>query len=154
MSCIFCQIVEGTSPASIICQDDRVMAFMSIRPTTPSECWIIPKTHVDHFTDLDDDTAQRIMVVGQHLGRRIMSVFKPLRVGMLVHGFGVPHAHFKLWSGFNRDTVSNSEPAQLDAVRQTLGALSRYLQAAVNQVGTIELYTCWMATRRPKSSTR
>jgi histidine triad (HIT) family protein len=96
MSCIFCQIVAGTSPASIIYQDERVMAFMAIRPTTPGECLVIPKAHVDHFTDLDDDTAQRIMVVGQRIGRRLMSVFKPARVGMLVHGFGVPHAHFIL----------------------------------------------------------
>ena len=96
MSCIFCQIVAGTSPASIVYQDERVMAFMAIRPTTPGECLVIPTTHVDHFTDLDDDTAQRIMVVGQRIGRRLMQVFKPLRVGMLVHGFGVPHAHFIL----------------------------------------------------------
>jgi histidine triad (HIT) family protein len=96
MSCIFCQIVAGTSPASIIYQDERVMAFMAIRPTTPGECLVIPKAHVDHFTDLDDETAQRIMVVGQRIGRRLMNVFKPLRVGILVHGFGVPHAHFIL----------------------------------------------------------
>ena len=96
MSCIFCQIVAGTSPASIVYQDERIMAFMAIRPTTPGECLVIPKTHVDHFTDLDDETAQRIMLVGQRIGRRLMSVFKPLRVGMLVHGFGVPHAHLIL----------------------------------------------------------
>jgi histidine triad (HIT) family protein len=93
MSCVFCQIVAGTSPASIIYQDQHVMAFMAIRPTTPGECLVIPKAHVDHFTDLDDEAAQRIMVVAQRIGRRLMAVFKPLRVGMLVHGFGVPHAH-------------------------------------------------------------
>jgi histidine triad (HIT) family protein len=96
VSCIFCEIVAGRSPASIICQDERVMAFMAIRPTAPGECLVIPKAHVDHFTDLDDETAQRIMVVAQRIGRRLMAVFKPLRVGMLVHGFGVPHAHFIL----------------------------------------------------------
>ena len=96
MTCVFCQIVAGTAPASIISQDDRVMAFMSIRPTTPGECLVIPKAHVDHFTDLDDVTAQSIMVVAQHIGRRLRSVFNPLRVGMVVHGFGVPHAHLIL----------------------------------------------------------
>ncbi|HEV8244954.1 MAG TPA: HIT family protein [Polyangiaceae bacterium] len=96
MSCIFCQIVAGSSPASVICQDEHLMAFMAISPTAPGECLVIPKAHVDHFTDLDDETAQRIMVVAQRIGRRMMAVFKPLRVGMLVHGFGVPHAHFIL----------------------------------------------------------
>jgi histidine triad (HIT) family protein len=96
MSCVFCEIVAGRAPASIVYQDDIVMAFMTIRPTAPGECLVIPKAHVDHFTDVDDDTAQRIMVVAQRIGRRLRTAFKPLRVGMVVHGFGVPHAHLLL----------------------------------------------------------
>ena len=96
MGCVFCEIVAGRSPASIVYQDDIVMAFMTIRPTAPGECLVIPKAHVDHFTDVDDDTAQRIMVVAQRIGRRLRTAFKPLRVGMVVHGFGVPHAHLLL----------------------------------------------------------
>jgi len=72
------------------------MAFMAIRPTAAGECLVIPKAHVDHFTDLDDETAQRIMVIAQRIARRLRTEFNPLRVGMLVHGFGVPHAHFIL----------------------------------------------------------
>jgi len=96
MKCIFCEIVESKSPASVIFQDDAVMAFMALRPTAPGECLVIPKQHVDHFTDLDDETAQRIMLVAQRIGRRLRVEFKPLRVGMLVHGFGVAHAHLVL----------------------------------------------------------
>ena len=96
MSCIFCEIVAGRSPASIVYQDDVVMAFMTTRPTAPGECLVIPKAHVDHFTDVDDETAQRIIVVAQRIGRRLRTAFKPLRVGMVVHGFGVPHAHLLL----------------------------------------------------------
>lgn len=96
MSCVFCQIVAGESPASIIYQDESVLAFMTIRPTAPGECLVIPKLHVDHFTDLDDDTASQIIRTAQRIGRRIRAVFKPLRVGMLVHGFGVSHAHLIL----------------------------------------------------------
>ncbi len=93
MSCIFCEIVAGRSPASIIYQDESVMAFMTIRPTAPGEFLVIPKAHVDHFTDVDDDTAKQIIVVAQGIGRRLRTAFKPLRVGLVVHGFGVPHAH-------------------------------------------------------------
>ena len=72
------------------------MAFMALRPTAPGECLVIPKRHVDHFTDLDDEMAQGIMLVVQRIGRRLRAEFKPLRVGMLVHGFGVAHAHLVL----------------------------------------------------------
>lgn len=93
MSCVFCEIVAGRSPASIIYQNDSVMAFMTIRPTAPGECLVIPKAHVDHFTDVDDETAKQIIVVAQRIGRRLRTAFRPLRVGMVVHGFGVAHAH-------------------------------------------------------------
>jgi len=91
--CVFCDIVAGRAPASIICEDSDVAAFMTLRPTAPGECLVIPKVHVDHFTDLEDQLAARIMVVAQRLGRRVREVFKPERVGFVVHGFGVPHAH-------------------------------------------------------------
>jgi histidine triad (HIT) family protein len=93
MTCVFCEIVAGRSPASIIYHDESVMAFMTIRPTAPGECLVIPKAHVDHFTDVDDETSKQIIVVAQRIGRRLRTAFKPLRVGMLVHGFGVAHAH-------------------------------------------------------------
>ena len=75
-------------------EDDIVAAFMTLQPTAPGECLIIPKTHVDHFTDLSDEVAQRIMLVAQRLGRRMRECFTLERVGYLVHGYGVAHAHF------------------------------------------------------------
>jgi len=39
---------------------------------------------------------QRIMLVAQRIGRRMRIVFSPQRVGMVVHGYGVPHAHLIL----------------------------------------------------------
>jgi histidine triad (HIT) family protein len=91
--CVFCEIAAGRSPASIIFEDDSVAAFMTLRPTAPGECLVIPKAHVDHFTDIPDDIAQRIMVVAQRIGRRMRSAFPLDRVGFLVHGYGVAHAH-------------------------------------------------------------
>jgi histidine triad (HIT) family protein len=94
MNCVFCQIVARQSPASFVYEDDVIAAFMTLQPTAPGECLIIPKAHVDHFTDLPDDVAQRIMLVAQRLGRRMREAFPLERVGYLVHGYGVAHAHF------------------------------------------------------------
>lgn len=92
--CVFCQIVARQAPASFVYEDDFVAAFMTLQPTAAGECLVISKAHVDHFIDLSDDVAQRIMLVAQHLGRRMRDTFKLERVGYLVHGYGVPHAHF------------------------------------------------------------
>jgi histidine triad (HIT) family protein len=94
VTCVFCEIVAGRAPASFIYDDDLVTAFMTLQPTAAGECLVIPKEHVDHFTDLPDSLAQHIMGVAQRIGRRVRAVFPAQRIGYLVHGYGVPHAHF------------------------------------------------------------
>lgn len=69
------------------------MAFMNIRCVNQGECAVIPKKHINHFTDIPDDLAGKIMVAGQRIGRRILDCYKPERIGYVVHGYGVPHAH-------------------------------------------------------------
>jgi len=92
-NCIFCKIVAGEAPASVIYQDDRVMAFMTLRPTRPGEFLIIPKEHVDEFCDLPDDLTCHIITLAQRFSKSLRKHFAPKRVGLVVHGFGVPHAH-------------------------------------------------------------
>jgi len=94
MTCIFCEIVAERAPASFVYRDELVSAFMTLQPTAPGECLVIPNAHVDHFTDVPELTAARIMTVAQQIGRRMRTVFSPQRVGYLVHGYGVAHAHF------------------------------------------------------------
>jgi histidine triad (HIT) family protein len=91
--CIFCKIVSGTEYSSKIYEDDKILAFMDIRPISPGEFMIIPKEHIDHFYDIPDDLAQHIMLHTQILARRLQKIFNPERVGYVVHGYGVAHAH-------------------------------------------------------------
>jgi histidine triad (HIT) family protein len=106
MVCPFCEIVAGQGAASVVYQDDALMAFMTLRPFAPGECTVIPREHIDHFTDVSDELAQRIIFVAQQIGRRMRIVFSPQRVGMVVHGYGVPHAH----SSSSRNTVRTISP--------------------------------------------
>lgn len=93
MTCVFCRIVERTEPASIVYEDEQTLAFMDIRPVRTGQLLVIPKQHTDHFADLPDDLASALFLIGQQLSRALRSVLAPLRVGMVVHGFGVAHAH-------------------------------------------------------------
>lgn len=43
MSCIFCEIVAGRAPASFVHEDELVVAFMTLQPTAPGECLVIPR---------------------------------------------------------------------------------------------------------------
>jgi histidine triad (HIT) family protein len=101
------------------------MAFMGIRPIHPGECLVIPKEHIDHFTDIADTTAQHIMVIAQKIGRRMREVFKPQQVGMVVHGFGVPHAHLIMIAQHHEDDITSGRFAYLKEGRIIFLPLSR-----------------------------
>lgn len=99
--CPFCAIVNDNAPVSIVYEDEIVMALIPLHPFYPGACLVIPKRHIDPFTDLPDSIATQIMVVAQQIGRKIMEVYQPLRVGMVVHGFTVPHAHLHVFPQYD-----------------------------------------------------
>jgi histidine triad (HIT) family protein len=55
--CVFCQIVEGTIPASIVYRDDEVVVFQDIKPVAPVHLLIIPTQHINSIRDIDDSNA-------------------------------------------------------------------------------------------------
>jgi histidine triad (HIT) family protein len=68
--CLFCRIIKREIPASIVYEDDRVLAFNDINPQAPLHALVIPKRHIERLTDLtpDDDA-----IVGE-LARRAAAI--------------------------------------------------------------------------------
>ena len=53
MSCIFCKILSGEAPASIIYRDEQVTAFRDIHPIAHTHILIIPNRHIDSVNALE-----------------------------------------------------------------------------------------------------
>jgi histidine triad (HIT) family protein len=55
--CLFCKIVAGQIPASIVFQNDHVIAFKDITPRAPTHMLVVPRRHIATLNDLapDDD---------------------------------------------------------------------------------------------------
>jgi histidine triad (HIT) family protein len=70
--CIFCRIVKGTSPASIVYSDEKVMAFMDAQPVNAGHILVIPKTHVAYLSELGEE-------VGGHMFNVAMRIDSALR---------------------------------------------------------------------------
>ena len=67
--CIFCDIVEGKIPSSIIYEDDQVMAFLDISQVTRGHTLVIPKKHCDSFLTCDDETLAHLMRVAAQVAK-------------------------------------------------------------------------------------
>jgi histidine triad (HIT) family protein len=55
--CLFCKIINHEIPASIVYEDDQVIAINDINPQAPVHILVIPKRHIATLNDLgpDDD---------------------------------------------------------------------------------------------------
>lgn len=113
MTCVFCELVSGKKPCSRVCEDEVSMGFMGIRPLHPGELMVIPKEHIEHFSDIPDEVAAHILIVAQQLSRTIRQVLSPERVGLVVHGFGVPHAHLSVIPLQSPTDITSARYAQL-----------------------------------------
>ena len=73
--CLFCRIVAGEIPASLVYQDDRIVAFKDINPQAPGHVLVIPRRHIATLNDLspDDDATvgelvRRAAAIASELG--------------------------------------------------------------------------------------
>jgi diadenosine tetraphosphate (Ap4A) HIT family hydrolase len=68
MSCVFCEVAAGRSPAIRIFEDDRYLAILDIRPFTRGHTLVIPKQHTTDLTDTPPDTLADMVALGQRIG--------------------------------------------------------------------------------------
>jgi len=50
--CLFCKIVRREVPASIVYEDDDLLAFNDINPQSPTHVLVVPKRHIATLNDL------------------------------------------------------------------------------------------------------
>ena len=93
MPSIFSRIIAGELPGRFVWRDDVCVAFLSIAPLRPGHTLVVPIDEVDHWLDLDAETAAHLTLVAQAVGRAQQEAFHPARVGLIVAGMEVPHCH-------------------------------------------------------------
>jgi histidine triad (HIT) family protein len=57
MSCLFCRIIAGELPATIVYRDDDVIAFRDAHPQAPTHILVIPTRHIASIADTQDSDA-------------------------------------------------------------------------------------------------
>jgi histidine triad (HIT) family protein len=63
--CIFCQILAGRIPATIVGEDERTVAFMDINPATRGHVLVIPREHAEDLLSVDPDDLRAVAVASQ-----------------------------------------------------------------------------------------
>src|SRR5581483_6840573 len=71
MDCVFCRIVAGNADASVVYEDDRLLAFCDLNPVNPGHLLIIPKIQRAGLVDLDESDGSQMFVIARRLAAAI-----------------------------------------------------------------------------------
>ena len=98
-NCIFCKIVRGEMPSSMIFEDEHSMAFMDVFPVTEGHCLLIPKKHYENMYDVDPEVVAYLAKKLADLTKRVQKATGAEGVlNIVANGEGagqeVPHLHF------------------------------------------------------------
>jgi len=96
MATIFTKIINGEIPSYKIAEDENHYAFLDINPQAKGHTLVIPKQEVDYIYDLTDQQLADLNVFAKKVAIALESTLECKRVGVLVIGTEVPHAHIHL----------------------------------------------------------
>jgi histidine triad (HIT) family protein len=88
--CLFCKVINREIPASIVYEDDRMLAFNDVNPQGPTHVLIVPKRHIATLNDL---TPEDDATVGEMIRR----------AAVIANERGISAAGFRTIFNTNRD---------------------------------------------------
>ncbi len=110
MATIFSKIVAGEISSYKIAENDNFFAFLDINPMAKGHTLVIPKKEIDYIFDLDDNEIAEFTVFAKKAAAAIQKATNCKRVGMMVIGLEVPHAHIHLIPIENESDMNLSNP--------------------------------------------
>jgi histidine triad (HIT) family protein len=134
MTTLFTRIIDGELPARFVWRDDRAVAFLPIAPLCPGHTLVVPIEPVDHWIDLDPELNAKVWTVAQTISRALDAIYSPTKVGVLVVGEEVPHAHVHLvpFTQLSQMSFANQDA---DPAAEALDQQAEALRAALREAG-------------------
>jgi histidine triad (HIT) family protein len=109
-NCIFCKIIAGEIPSATVYEDNDFKAIMDIFPAAKGHIIILPKKHSANLFELEDETAEKALLVARKLAKAMKEELNCDGINLLQNngeaaGQTVFHFHIHLIPRFTGDTV-------------------------------------------------
>jgi len=130
MPSIFTKIVNGEIPSYKIAEDDQHYAFLDINPLTQGHTLVIPKKETDYIFELTDEETAALHIFSKKVARAIEKVIPCKRVGIMVIGTEVPHAHIHLLP-FKEEAVFDITRPKLSLNPDEMGEIAFKIREAI-----------------------
>ena len=134
--CIFCKIIAGGIPCENVFENDSVLAFMDINPTSRGHVLVIPKDHYEDLRSTDASALADVTAVLPAIASAVVKAvgaegFNVLQSNGACAGQVVPHIHFHIVPRVDGDGIGlgfRQRPPVEDELATTAGAIRAALQ--------------------------
>ncbi len=95
-TCLFCRIVSGELPATIVYEDDNSVAFLDHRPLFPGHTLLVPREHVETLGELPTKLVAPYFEAAQLLSRAVEAAMEAEGTFVAMNNRvsqSVPHLH-------------------------------------------------------------
>lgn len=137
--CVFCEILSGSSPVSLVHEDEQVVAFMDIQPINTGHLLVVPRRHAPELADMSAQEAGRCFEVAHSMAAALRAS------GILCEGVNifvadgeaafqdVFHFHIHVIPRFYGDGFGLQFPSHYEVVpeREALDRMAGQIRAAV-----------------------
>jgi histidine triad (HIT) family protein len=133
--CIFCKIARKEAPASVIYEDDEVMAFLDVNPLQRGHTLVIPKRHFVDIWDIDSAVLTKVVTVTKQVAKKMATTLNAEGINTFSAsgkpaGQAIYHFHVHViplgkgerskFSDWWSTKISRAERSELDKLAQRL----------------------------------
>ncbi len=106
-NCRFCSLIKGEGQVHKVFEDYQCFVFMDKHPINPGHVLVIPKTHVADFYDMEETIYSHVFLVVKKLSQVIKNIYSPDKVGLVLAGYDVAHAHIHIIPMHHPDDITS-----------------------------------------------
>ena len=105
-NCLFCRIVSGELPATVVYEDENAVAFLDHRPLFPGHTLLVPREHVETLGELPSKLVEPYFKAAQLLARAVESGLEAEGTFVAMNNRvsqSVPHLHVHIVPRVRKD---------------------------------------------------
>ena len=136
MDCIFCKIIAGEIPAIKVLDEDLVLAFMDINPSSRGHLLVVPKQHAENIFEISEGDLAAVTSAVRRCAKAAKEALKAEGVTILqLNGRAsdqiVPHLHVHIMPRWENDGLSVSQwemkPGNMEEIKDIARKVQEHL---------------------------
>ncbi|MFA6923096.1 MAG: HIT family protein [Bacteroidales bacterium] len=130
MPSIFTKIINNEIPGYKVAENDKFIAILDIFPLTKGHTLVILKKEIDYIFDIEDNIYKEFFLFAKKVSKGIEKVVKCKKIGVVVEGLEVPHAHIHLIP-LNRPGDMNFAHPKLTLTKEEFTEIAEKIKLAI-----------------------